>query len=74
MTTLTIYHGAAKPIKAVGKNQCHMLEFAEKYRGWHTYKNDRPTLAALAGLKRKGCLETNEHGQFRFVYPVQSYA
>lgn len=69
MTTFTIYHGDNKPIKAAGKNQCHMLEFAEKYRGWHTYKKDRATLNALAGLKKRGCIETNNHGQFRFIYP-----
>lgn len=69
MTTFTIYYGAAKPIKAVGKNQCHLLEFAEKYPGWHSYAKDRATLKALEGLKRKKCIETNQHGQFRFVYP-----
>ena len=69
MTTLTIYHGMAKPIKAAGKNQCHLLSFAEKFPGWHTYAKDRATLAALEGLKRKGYIETNQHGQFRMVYP-----
>lgn len=70
MTTFTISCGAEKPIKAVGKNQCSLLAFAEKYRGWHSYKKDRATTRAVAGLEKKGLLEViPENCQFRFKYP-----
>lgn len=72
MTTLTIYHGATKPIKAIGHNQCHLLAFAEKYRGWHSFATDRATIRAIEGLKAKGCIQTNDHGQFQFVYPREA--
>lgn len=69
MPTLTIYHGG-KPIRAQGVNQCHLLRFAYEYRGWHSYKkNCRATKEAIKGLIRRGCIETNAHGQFRFKYP-----
>ena len=37
MNSLTIYYGKDKPIKVIGKNQVKMLEFAYKYKGWHSY-------------------------------------
>ena len=69
MATFKIYHGAAKPIVARGVNQCRLLGFAEQHRGWHSISSDRATRRALAALVSRGCLETNEHGQFRFKYP-----
>lgn len=30
------------PMVAVGKNQCKLLAFAEKYQGWHTNKIGQP--------------------------------
>jgi hypothetical protein len=69
MNSLTIYHGSEKPIKAVGKNQAKMLDFAYRYQGWHSYSKDRPTLQALNGLLKKGFIEVNQFEQFRFTYP-----
>lgn len=64
---LTIYYGASKPAVAVGVNQCHALEFCQRYAGWHSYKTDRATLRALKGLERRGHIEINqETKQFRF--------
>ena len=64
----TYYYGAEKPIVAIGKNQCRLLSFAEKYRGWHTFKQDRATVRAINALQAKGCLEIIGD-QFRFRYP-----
>lgn len=68
MTTMTLYYGKPEPIKAVGKHQCKLLDFAHTYRGWHTFAKDRNTLKAVEGLQRRGCLEVIGD-QFRFVYP-----
>lgn len=68
MTMLTIYHGASKPIKAVGVNQCRLLAFAEKYKGWHSFAQDRATKRAVKALESKGCLVVLGD-QFQFVYP-----
>ena len=65
---LEIYYGAVKPIKAIGRNQCRLLSFAEKYRCWHSFKNDKATKRAIESLKRKDCLEVIGD-QFRFKYP-----
>lgn len=69
MNSLTIYYGNEKPIKAIGKNQVKILDFAYRYRGWHSYSKDRATLRALEGLLAKGYLEVNQFEQFRFTYP-----
>jgi hypothetical protein len=69
MATLTIWHGREKPIRAVGRHQVNLLGFAEKFRGWHYAADDRDTQRALAALAKKGCLELNHSGQFRFTYP-----
>lgn len=68
MATFTIFYGAAKPIRAVGVNQCRLLGFAEKYKGWHTMASDRATRRAIRALQSKGCLEV-AGDQFRFQYP-----
>lgn len=69
MNSLTIWHGREKPIKAIGKNQTKLLDFAFKYQGWHSFSDDRPTLRAVKALVKKGCLEVNQYQQFRFTYP-----
>jgi hypothetical protein len=69
MTTFTIYHGTANPMIARGKYQAAMLAFAEKYRGWHSCGTDRADLRAMRALEKKGYLEINQFGQFRFTYP-----
>jgi hypothetical protein len=68
MNSLTIWYGKETPIRARGKHQCKTLEFAEKYRGWHTFKQDQPTKRAVYALQSKGCLEVIGD-QFRFAYP-----
>lgn len=70
MTSLAIYHGAAKPIRVRGHHVCRLVEFAEKYRGWHTAAKDRTTRRALASAVRAGCIEV-DGDQFRFVYPKE---
>lgn len=72
MATLTIWHGREKPMRAIGRNQCRLLQFAESYRGWHSAAKDRATQSAMRALSSKGYLETNEFGQFRFTYPEES--
>ena len=57
MSTLTIYTGHRKPLHAVGRNQCRLLEFAHNCQGsWHTYATDRATLRAVNGLERRGSI------------------
>lgn len=63
---LEIYCGYKEPRIAVGANQCSLLEFAERYRGWHSYKHDRATISAIKGLVRRRGIELNQFGQFRF--------
>jgi hypothetical protein len=65
---LAIYHGTSKPLIAVGKYQVNMLQFAEKYQGWHSYANDKTTLRALNGLLKRGSIVINNHNQFRINY------
>lgn len=69
MATLTIFCGLPKPIKAVGKNQVKLLDFAYKYNGWHSYSLDKPTIRAVSALHKKGYLALNEFNQFKFTYP-----
>ncbi len=69
MATLTIWHGLSTPIKAVGRHQVKLLDFAHRYPTWHSYSTDRDTLRAVNSLVKKGCLITNEFGQFKFVFP-----
>jgi hypothetical protein len=62
----SVYTGRPSgPFVAIGKNQCRLLGFAEKYRGWHTYAKDRATLRAVQGLVKRGSLIV-EGNQFRF--------
>jgi hypothetical protein len=68
MSSLTIFYGSSKTMKAVGKHQVKMLAFAEKYRGWHTFSNDRDTKRAAKALHEKGYIEIIGD-QFRFTYP-----
>lgn len=71
MATFTIFYGAEKSIRVVGKNQCRLAEFAERNRGWHSYHTKcRSTRRAVVALEEKGYLEVDSKtGQFRFCYP-----
>lgn len=60
-----IFHGSSKPLTAVGKHQVNMLQFAEKYRGWHSYASDKTTLKALNGLLKRGSIVINDNHQFK---------
>lgn len=62
---LTIYHGTVTPFKAIGKNQCNLLDFAFKYQSWHSYSSDKVTQRAIEGLLKRGCIVLNEFNQFR---------
>lgn len=67
MTTFTVYDGSGVSKHAVGEHQCRLLAFAERYRDWHSFANDRTTCRAIDGLAKRGCIELNEHGQFRYI-------
>jgi hypothetical protein len=67
--SLTIYHGLTKPIKVTGKHQTKLLDFAYKYKGWHSYANDSITRRTVSSLVKKGYIEINEFNQFRFTFP-----
>lgn len=69
MTVFKIFYGATKPIRAVGQRQCKLLQFAEKYRGWHTIGKDKSDIRAMRALQSRGCLEVSGD-QFRFIYPI----
>jgi hypothetical protein len=60
-----IFYGNSKPLTAVGKYQVNMLQFAEKYRGWHSYASDKTTLRALNGLIKRGSIVINNNQQFK---------
>lgn len=64
----SIYYGKARPIVAVGRHQCRLLQFAERFPGWHSYASDRATMRAVRGLQKRGCFEVSGD-QFRLVYP-----
>ena len=67
---LTIYNGSAKPMIAIGKNQCNLLDFAFKYQTWHSFKNDKPTLHTINRLQAKGYTEVIAD-QFRYKVGVK---
>jgi hypothetical protein len=69
MNSFTIYHGTSTPIKARGKHQVKLLDFAYRYKGWHSYATDKTTIRAVDALVKKGYLIINEHNQFKFIYP-----
>ena len=71
MTTFRVYHGAAKPLTAVGKHQCKLLQFAEAYPGWHSFAQDRTTKRAVNGLVRRGSIMTNAFNQFCITYAAE---
>ena len=68
MTTLTIYCGLPKPLKAIGKHQVKALDFAYRFKCWHTFSQDKNTKRAIKALASKGYLEVI-NDQFRFTYP-----
>lgn len=55
-------------MRVIGKNQCRMLAFAEKYKGWHTIGKDKATKQAAKSLSAKEYIEVSGD-QFRFTYP-----
>jgi hypothetical protein len=63
MAKMTIWHGEATPLTAVGVNQCNLLRFLEKYQGWHDYAKDKATVRAVQGLlRRKSIVESKIAG------------
>ena len=62
---LTIYHGASQPFKAVGKNQCNLLDFAFNYPTWHSFKDDKETLNAVNTLVKNKVIVLNKFNQFK---------
>ena len=56
INTLTIHHGTKTPFKARGEHQVALLEFAFKYQGWHSFKQDSATTKAVKSLEEKQCL------------------
>lgn len=71
MAKFSIYYGKAKPMVAVGENQCRLLAFAEKYQCWHSYNPKcRATVRAITRLHEKGYLFVNfETQDFKIKYP-----
>lgn len=66
MNTLTIFYGASKPIKAIGKHQSNLLHFAYLYPSWHSINTkDRNAMRAMKALERKGYLKVIDD-QFKF--------
>ena len=69
MATFKVFHGKEKPLKAVGKNQSRLLEFAAKYPCWHSYATDKATLAAINGLEKRGSIVVDRNTkQFAIAY------
>lgn len=60
---LTIYAGG-RPLVAIGPHQVRLLAFAERFPGWHTRANDRPTRRAIEALTARGVLDVSGD-QFR---------
>ena len=68
--TVTLHYGGKSPIVAIGKNQVNLLDFAFRFKCWHTYKKDRATLRAINALEKKGCLIVDRNSeQFIFTFP-----
>lgn len=59
MATFTIWYGKPAPLTAVGVNQCRMLSFLERHKGWHTIATDRATMRAVSGLLKRGSIAYN---------------
>ena len=49
----------------MNKHQKNMLNFANKYPGWHAYAKDRLTVETLCSLVNIRALIINEYGQFK---------
>jgi hypothetical protein len=68
-----IYYGAALPIVANGAHEIALLEFAEKFRGWHSYPDKPARLSAMHRLAARDCLHLDEAGRvYRFKYPEKT--
>lgn len=68
MASFKVYHGAPKPLVAVGGNQVRLLQFAAAHAGWHSYASDKATRNAIAGLVRRGSIVLNNYSQFAIAY------
>ena len=55
----------------MGRNMQHLMSFALKYPGWHSYQKDRPTVSALRSLVSRGLIRVNEYNHFQLAIPEQ---
>jgi hypothetical protein len=62
---MTIYCGKEKPLTAIGKNQCDMLDFAYTYPTWHYHSENSADIKAVVGLVKRGSIVLNEYDQFK---------
>lgn len=46
------------------QDEQNALAFAQQYRGWHTYAQDRRTAIAIGRLAIKGLVLVNQYRQF----------
>lgn len=51
----------------IGKNMKHALKFVTKYKGWHTFTNNRATKNAITRLKKLGLVKVNGYNQFKRI-------
>ena len=57
MAKLTIYHGRATPLVAIGKHQARLLDFAYNHKGWHSINTKcRDSMRAMRALYARGFL------------------
>ena len=47
--------------------QLRLLEFAIRYKGWHSYGTDTATVKTVKSLVKLGLLEINSYRQFRLI-------
>jgi hypothetical protein len=53
-----------KHVGSTRKDRANACQFALKYPGWHSYANDKTTLAVIRDLETLGAIETNDYRQF----------
>jgi len=57
-------------MRRIGKNMKNLLDFAQRYPGWHSINpTDRGAENAALRLQQRELLEINEFNQFRFYPP-----
>ena len=65
MNKLTIYHGRATPLVAMGKHQTRLLAFAFDHQSWHSIDTKcRDSMRAMRALHARGFLYV-EGDQFK---------